>query len=1017
MKLSASQLDAIQRTGQDVCVVAGPGSGKTTVLIERFAWLVEQQGIDPTRILAITFTEKAATEIKERLIKRFSDRFKTAPELRDSVERAWVSTIHGFCARLLRENAIDAGLSPDFEVLDQPSADRMAREATEETLDQMFQERQAEMRAVLEALDLSTGDYTAKPDLARSLLEIYESMRVSGLSELPASIPSNDVSQRARQLASAILADDRATGKDLPKLREFARSLLALTEELSLRHFELVEKPAFSLGSIAKNCRARLLADELKNEAVPLLKQQWVATWHASSAAQLRETISRIDTLYRKKKRDEAAVDFAGLEEEAIRLLENSPELRARTAARFDQILMDELQDTNRLQWKLINLIRRNFFAVGDINQSIYSFRYADPAVFSGYRTALVDAGSQIDDLRENHRSVAEVLDAVSQVLDGQAGIEHRPLIASRGPCGDPNSESAVEVLVARESQVPDFVDQEAVEATMVATRILEFRKAGAEFKDIAILVRALGATKAFETALDQAAIPFVVSGGRTFLEAREIRDLLLLLAALVNPLDEIALVGVLRSPLVGMGDEEIFRIGHEGWRAEFDRHFGKLRPRAGFIPADRLLATALDECGYAATLTGRARANIEKLFAYIRREHTKRPRPLAEWLDDLEALRATQSEAEAPPPDAGNVVRIMTIHAAKGLEFPIVFVSAIHRQTDQSKPVLAFSPTAGLGAKWRNPVTGAGQSDRAHKRIVEEIREREAAEENRLLYVAMTRAQNRLILSYAERKRGSTWPKLVGKAIVPTRISSETLTLTSAPPVTTIAQSDRLCDPPSSVTNRDAAATVTAISQFTACPRKFLLSSIAPSPYAFSAGDSPGGREFGSAVHGILAGDSIDHAEAQELAARFTASELGRRAARASRIEREFDFLFYFEGVVLRGQIDLWFEEGWELIVVDYKTDRYESPEAYQQQLQIYAVALEPYTGRIADRAFLSYLRLEKLIEIPIDAEATRSAVRAFLAAQDSLDYPMKPGAQCRRCAFLGNGCIGTGAVETAAR
>ena len=118
--MTPSQRQAVERTGQDVCVVAGPGSGKTRVLIERFGWLVEARGMDPARILAITFTEKAATEIKQRLIARFSSR----ADLREPIERAWVSTIHGFCARLLRENAIAAGLAPDFQVLEQAAADR-----------------------------------------------------------------------------------------------------------------------------------------------------------------------------------------------------------------------------------------------------------------------------------------------------------------------------------------------------------------------------------------------------------------------------------------------------------------------------------------------------------------------------------------------------------------------------------------------------------------------------------------------------------------------------------------------------------------------------------------------------------------------------------------------------------------------------------------------------------------------------------------------------------------------------
>src|SRR5579885_3505983 len=132
--VTQAQREAVERTGQDVCVVAGPGSGKTRVLIERFAWLVESRDIDPSRILAITFTEKAATEIKQRLIARFASR----PDLRESIERAWVSTIHGFCARLLRENAIAAGLAPDFEVLEQSTAERLAREAAEDALESLY---------------------------------------------------------------------------------------------------------------------------------------------------------------------------------------------------------------------------------------------------------------------------------------------------------------------------------------------------------------------------------------------------------------------------------------------------------------------------------------------------------------------------------------------------------------------------------------------------------------------------------------------------------------------------------------------------------------------------------------------------------------------------------------------------------------------------------------------------------------------------------------------------------------
>ena len=709
MILTADQRRAVERSGQNVCVVAGPGSGKTRVLIERFAWLVEHEGVDAGRILAITFTEKAATEIKQRLMDRFVDR----ADLREQIERAWVSTIHGFCARLLREHAIAAGLAPDFSVLDQAPSDRLARAAAEESIDELLRERSNDTRRLLESLDLSTQDDGRQPDLARGLLEIYEAMRLAGLRELPWSAPAPGEFERARELARDILLDPER-GKTVnqksghAELRQWARALLELPAGVSDRHFELAQLNV-SRSHLVKDSFSRHAAAELKTGLLERVEADWLGITHAPMLEMLRAAIARLDQRYREKKREQASLDFSDLEEETIRLLKSDPAIRRETVERFEEILLDELQDTNRLQWILIDLIRQRLFAVGDINQSIYGFRHADPAVFHEYRASLPSGG--VDELRENHRSCPEILDAVSRMLDGQDGIEPRGLTAARG------SGAAVERLVGRGESTEDAEENEA---GLVGARIRAFHDSGQHnYRDIAVLVRALTAVTPFERAFDRSAIPFLVSGGRTFLEAREIRDMTALLAALVNPLDEVALVGVLRSPLVGISDEELFREGREHWRADFDRLFGSLRKMAGFAAPDRLIAKALDECGYVAALPERARANIEKFLAWLRRENAANPRPLAEMLEDVEALRVQQSEAEAPPPDAADVVRVMSIHAAKGLEFPVVFVSAMHRRPDQRRPVIAFSATAGLGAKWRHPRTGKGQSDGAHLRVL----------------------------------------------------------------------------------------------------------------------------------------------------------------------------------------------------------------------------------------------------------------------------------------------------------
>ncbi|MBZ5631633.1 MAG: UvrD-helicase domain-containing protein [Acidobacteriia bacterium] len=984
MTLSDDQRRAVERTGQDVCVVAGPGSGKTRVLTERFAWLVKERGVDPSRILAITFTEKAANEIKGRLIQRFVAK----PARREAIERAWVSTIHGFCARVLQENAIRAGLAPDFKVLDQAAADRLAREAVEASLDAMYREQPERMRRLLEALDLSTQDDGRQPDLAESLLDVYESMRLSGITEIPDATRSADSSLEARDLARA-LAGTPAKGAEGSRLREWA------VEFLAQPNLEVLGRFDFNLTRVGRN----LAATRLKKEVLPALEARWVGDCYSDLHDLLRAAIVRLGVTYRAKKRQDTAVDFADLEELTVALLESDDEVRRQVSGRFEQILMDELQDTNRLQWRLMNLLRTSFFGVGDINQSIYGFRYADPEVFAEYRDELRARGAVIDELKENHRSRAEILTTVSAMLDGQPGIEARPLEAHAKFAP---ARVAIERLVGRGEEAAE------TEAALVAARIRQFVDSREfDYRDIAVLVRTLSSTAPFERAFDRLGIPFLLSGGRTFLEARETRDLLALLASLVNPLDEIPLIGVLRGPLVGLSDHQIYQMGREGWRVEFKKRFGRVRELAGFLTPDRLIAMALDQCGYTAGLPDRSRANVEKLLAWLRREFRDHPRPLAELLEDLEALRWTQSVAEAPPPEAGDVVRMMTIHAAKGLEFPVVFVSALHRGPDRRKPVIAVSRGTGLGVKWRHPVTGKGVSDSAHTALVEQIERQEAAEENRLLYVAMTRAQDRLILSHAERKRSSPWQKLAESAIPETAAPPEPNAAASAAP----GAAEDVLEPPVVSGQYDSAVAVTSAAMFQACPRRYYLSrylGLEPTP------DRPGtgAIELGLEVHRALAGEAVDSDEANELAARFRSSDLGRRAETASRIEREFDFLFEVDDVIVRGQIDLWFEEGGELVIVDYKTDRDETAsEGYALQLRLYALALERYAGRHPDRAVLYYLRSSRIVEISLtdaDLAAARNTVGELREAQDQLQFPLKVGEQCRKCLFWGGVCEG---------
>jgi ATP-dependent exoDNAse (exonuclease V) beta subunit len=329
----------------------------------------------------------------------------------------------------------------------------------------------------------------------------------------------------------------------------------------------------------------------------------------------------------------------------------------------------------------------------------------------------------------------------------------------------------------------------------------------------------------------------------------------------LVNTCDEVPLFGVLRGPLVGLSDEELYRIGPTGWRRIFEERFGELRQLAGFLPPDRLLAQALDECGYGQTLSERANANVDKLLAWLRREFLSRPRPLAELLEDLEALRSSKSTPDAPPPDAGNVVRIMTIHASKGLEFPAVFVCGLNKAPDRRTAPMLFSRGLGLGAKWLHPATGEGVPDPTHAASKLQQSQREEEEASRLLYVAMTRAERHLILTHAEGRGKSPWEKAAIHALPDAVVAAVPPEVPSTHCEEQFTHETFLALPlqPPQV---DSTASVTSVAIFAACPRRYYLSRyLGLEPPVDAPGT--GAIAVGLAVHSILAGQPVDSPEA----------------------------------------------------------------------------------------------------------------------------------------------------------
>ena len=516
MGLTPRQLQAVavDPAPRDTCVVAGPGSGKTTVLVEYFKRLVES-GVDPLRILAITFTDKAANNMRDKLAHAFRDRAET----RGKLERAYVSTVDGFCARLLKENAVFAGLDPDFYVMDERESAREQRRAIDEALDNMFADEPGRMRALMRSL--------AAHDAGQEVLDAYDAIRAAGVKvgDLAgfAAPPAVDIAA-----AIAGVRNLRPPGWKLDQLAHLheaqdwaARIAAALPDgpEAALR---AMRSFTCKLAKLQRGSRAYDLLKSFKDDLLPEFEYSLITEYHAAGRATIFELFARFDGLYRERKRQLGALDFADLEECAARLLEDYPDVRRRLQNQFDHVLMDEYQDTNRQQARLLDLLRPpdRFYAVGDINQSIYGFRHAEPRVFREYRDAVAQAGKRLVQLVENFRSRPEILRAVETVAVGAEGIETRPLIA--GSAFPDKAAPSVEVLSAATPEL---------EAQWVAARILEIegqlqlRDKAAEFKDLAVLVRNSEVLPAFTRAFDAAGIPYLVNRGKGFYETREVVD------------------------------------------------------------------------------------------------------------------------------------------------------------------------------------------------------------------------------------------------------------------------------------------------------------------------------------------------------------------------------------------------------------------------------------------------------------------------------------------------------------
>jgi len=798
-----SQQQAITGTQAEICVSAGAGSGKTLVLVDRFVHLVLERQVPIDAILAITFTEKAAAEMKERIARAFEAAGRD--DERRQMESAYLSTIDALCARLLRENALEAGVDPRFRVLEEFEAARLLRAAADTVLLGWPEE---DLRGLLEATRVS--------DLAAALRRLYEQIRHAGMPCTLATLePSLPAASAEADLAAALDALRGAGRMEslTPRQEEILGTVAHLASEAAsieaarpvdlARAFQALRQ-RFDFKGMHKRPRFAAALRRVDEALAALLAERLEV--HARPARILfASLLALLDEEYGRAKRAQSALDFSDLELAARDLLARSPSLGPRLRRRFRHIFLDELQDTNPLQREILELLRgdNSFFAAGDAKQAIYGFRDADVSGILGQQDRAERTGAHIR-LRENFRSRPELVEFTNRLFATALWRPGSVAFSAMKPAAlhRDKAEASVEVLLAEGDDAEEGRGREAEAladriAALIEERRLSVTRREAEgegrplgYGDVAILFRSTGAMRLYERALALRRIPYFVQKGRGYFQTQEVRDLLNFLRILDNPRDDFHLASVLRSPLCGLRDDDLLclarrdfsgqrladRLSAEtglseegrGRLARFLRLYEDIRDRKGKGPLWRELERVLSESPLALDalfhFNGRRRfANQKKLVALVRGWESA----AASSLRELMALLADYTAAETREAEAmvesstDDTVKLMTIHAAKGLEFPLVALADLgHADPPRSGGEL-FARGAGMSLAFHDPASRTrGLKPVSYRNLEASARAAALQEENRLLYVALTRAREHLILSgwKARGRRGESW-------------------------------------------------------------------------------------------------------------------------------------------------------------------------------------------------------------------------------------------------------------------
>lgn len=844
--LTDVQLQAAHALDAHVSVTAAPGAGKTSVLIERFLHILRTKDISIDQIVAITFTKRAANEMRERLRKRVNNGVDAVSEPaararwighKRTLDGAVITTIHGFCSRLLREFPLEAKLDPQFSILDEHESALLLETVVEQSLTELID-------AGDEAITRLMGAF-GRENMIDGLGEIYRQIKNKGLL-------LDEVERCTRATHATIYNYEECFNKldsmvdeflELPKLSSGAqqkqeacrqawpslRKTICTTPALAElgEYCQLIEN--FRTHRPRKTGKLEEIVRELdeliwEKELGGRLPQICFDLTAREYATDILNVIRRIDARLDREKQKMATLDYDDLQIKLLRMLTDHPEVARQISNRYQYFLIDEFQDTNDLQRDIMTKLalepssKVNLFIVGDRKQSIYGFRGADTDTFYQMSMVLEKAGGKAAMLNQNHRSQPALIaffnylfkqlfkseDDVSDEEKHQLGFVAHEAQEPReySVVERPTVEPIVELLIAShqdqtlldETIKVEWIARER-DAEQIVSRLREMSgDKSFKYGDVAVLFQSLNDSSPYEAALRRAGIPYQIVKGKGFYQRPEITDLIQLLRFLDNTTDELALAGVLRSPLCGISDNALLALTCAPAKASGEK-FLSISDRRPLFQAlinydlidfiddtehdlleqakeflllliekrnrytiAELLRFAVDHTEFRQVIVtnfdGPQRlANIEKLFRLAEKFEETDLLLISNFIrfvKDFEKVSGRESEGEID--DALDALKLMTIHQAKGLEFPVVIVADLQRKQKNYADWYVFDRHLGLTLKIPD---GRGSKLKGYSfdRLVEREKLRSRYEKMRLLYVAATRARDRLIFTGAVKK------------------------------------------------------------------------------------------------------------------------------------------------------------------------------------------------------------------------------------------------------------------------